>query len=93
MRCDRFESLDAGERYTFRRTRIVTLDFVDRTFTSVGNYRTVTMPGAGIVLHSAGIYVKDLDIEGLFYHQAGPKLDEWAAGPNAVCSLFGLDGA
>ena len=88
-----FENLDTGERYTFRGTRIVTIDFVDHTFTSAGNYRTVTMPGAGIVLHSAGIYVEDLDIEGLFYHQAGPKLDEWAAGPNAVCSLFGLDGA
>ena len=93
MRCDRFESLDAGERYTFRGTRIVTLDFVDRTFTSVGNYRTVTMPGAGIVLHSAGIYVEDLDVEGLFYHQAGRKLAERAAGSDAVCSLFGLDGA
>jgi len=33
--------------------------------TSVGNYRTVTMPGAGIVLHSAGIYVEGLDVEGL----------------------------
>ena len=51
------------------------------------------MPGAGIVLHSAGIYVEDLDVEGLFYHQAGQKLDEWAARSDAVCSLFGLDGA
>ena len=51
------------------------------------------MPGAGIVLHSAGIYVEHLDVEGFFYHQAGPKLDEWAAGSDAVCSLFGLDGA
>jgi hypothetical protein len=51
------------------------------------------MPGAGIVLHSAGIYVEGLDVEGLFCHRAGPKLDEWAAGSDAVCSLFRLDGA
>jgi hypothetical protein len=88
-----FENLDTGERYTFRGTRIATFDFVDGTFTSTGNYRTVTMPGAGVVLHSTGISVKDLDVEGLFYHQAGPKLDEWVAGSDAVCSLFGLEGA
>jgi hypothetical protein len=86
-----FENLATGERYTFRGTRIVTFDFVDRTFTSRGNYRTVTMPGAGTVLHTAGIYVEDLDVEGLFYHQGGPVFDEWSdGGAAAVCSLFGL---
>lgn len=86
-----FENMATGERYTFRGTRIVTFDFVDRTFTSQGNYRTVTMPGAGIVLHTAGIYVEDLDVEGLFYHQGGPVFDEWSeGGAAAVCSLFGL---
>jgi hypothetical protein len=86
-----FENLSTGERYTFRGTRIVTFDFVEGTFTSRGNYRTVTKPGEGTVLHSAGIYVEDLDVEGLFYHRAGPTLDEWAPGGDAaVCSLFGL---
>jgi hypothetical protein len=89
-----FENFGTGERYTFRGTRIVTFDFVNGTFTSRGNYRTVTMPGAGTVLHAAGIYVEDLDVEGLFYHQAGPNFDEWAPGGDAaVCSLFGLEAA
>jgi len=86
-----FENLATGDRYTFQGTRVVTFDFVDGTFTSRGNYRTVTMPGAGTVLHTAGMYVEDLDVEGLFYHQAGPVFDEWTAGgAAAVCSLFGL---
>jgi len=86
-----FENLDTGERYTFQGTRVVTFDFVASTFTSRGNYRTVTMPGAGVVLHTVGIYVEDLDVEGLFYHQAGPRFDEWTPGAaGAVCSLFGL---
>jgi hypothetical protein len=89
-----FENLSSGERYSFRGTRVVTLDFVRGTFTSRGNYRTVTMPGTGTVLHAAGIYVEDLDVEGLFYHEAGPGLDEWAPGGDAaVCSLFGLGAA
>jgi hypothetical protein len=38
--------------------------------------------------------VEDLDVEGLFYHQAGPNFDEWAPGGDAaVCSLFGLEAA
>jgi hypothetical protein len=87
-----FENLATGDRYTFQGTRVVTFDYVEGTFTSRGNYRTVTMPGAGTVLHTAGMYVEDLDVEGLFYHQAGPVLDEWTAGgAAAVCSLFGLE--
>jgi len=85
-----FENLATGDRYTFQGTRVVTFDYVKDTFTSRGNYRTVTMPGAGTVLHTAGMYVEDLDVEGLFYHQGGPVLDEWTAGAAAVCSLFGL---
>ena len=51
------------------------------------------MPGAGTVLHTTGMYVEDLDIEGLFYRQAGPVFDEWTAGgAQAVCSLFGPQG-
>ena len=86
-----FENFATGERYEFQGTRIVTFDFVARTFTSRGNYRTVTMPGAGVVLHTTGMYVEDLDVEGLFHREAGPRLDEWTAGgTEAVCSLFGL---
>jgi hypothetical protein len=88
-----FENLTSGERYTFQGTRVVTFDFVDGTFTSAGNYRTVTMPHAGIVLHDTGISVESLDVEGLVYADHGPSLDEWAAGSDAVCSLFGLQGA
>jgi len=86
-----FENLATGEEYRFQGTRVVTFDFVDGTFTSRGNYRTVTMPGTGTVLHTTGMYVEDLDIEGLFYRQAGPVFDEWTDGAgDAVCSLFGL---
>jgi hypothetical protein len=86
-----FENLATSEEYTFQGTRVVTFDFVDGSFTSRGNYRTVTMPGAGTVLHTTGMYVEDLDIEGLFYHKAGPVFDEWTDGAgDAVCSLFGL---
>ncbi len=86
-----FENLATGEEYRFQGTRVVTSDFVDGTFTSRGNYRTVTMPGTGTVLHTTGMYVSDLDIEGLFYRQAGPVFDEWTDGAgDAVCSLFGL---
>lgn len=89
-----FEDLDSGERYTFQGTRIVSLDFEEGLFVSRGNYRTVTMPGAGTVLHESGMYVEDLDVEGLFYHRAGPDFDEWdLGGAEAVCSLFGLGGA
>ena len=86
-----FENFSSGERYTFQGTRVVTFDFVEGTFTSRGNYRTVTMPGAGVVLHTTGIYVEDLDVEGLFHREAGPRFDEWSpGGDDAVCSLFGL---
>lgn len=86
-----FENLGTGERYSFQGTRIVTFDFEAGLFFSRGNYRTVTMPGAGVVLHTTGMYVSDLDVEGLFYRQAGPVFDEWTeGGAAAVCSLFGL---
>jgi len=88
-----FENLTSGEQYTFQGTRIVTLDFVNGTFSSAGNYRTVTMPGAGIVLQAAGVSVESLDTEGLIFHAGGPTYDEWAGGSAAVCSLFGLQGA
>lgn len=86
-----FVHLTSGEVYTFRGTRIVTFDFVRGTFTSRGDYRTVTMPGAGVVLHDAGIQVDALEEE-LVLFSAGPKDDEFTLGADAVCSLFGLDG-
>ena len=86
-----FENLGSGERYTFQGTRVVTFDYERSLFISRGNYRTVTMPASGTVLHESGIYVEDMDVEGLLHHQAGPTFDEWdLGGPQAVCSLFGL---
>ena len=84
-----FENLATGERYTFQGTRIVTFDFVAGTLFGRGNYRTVTMPRAGVVLHAAGMQIIDLET-GLLEQAAGPAIDEWVAGPDAVCSLFGL---
>jgi hypothetical protein len=88
-----FQNMSTGEQYTFQGTRIVTLDFVKGTFMGSGNYRTVTMPHAGVVLQSAGVSIESLDVEGLIYQSGGPRYDEWAAGSAAVCSLFGLQGA
>lgn len=86
-----FERLDTHEQHRFHGSRVVTMDFVDGTFTSVGAYRIVTMPGEGAVFLEAGRYVEDLDVEGVFYAQSGPKFDEWDEGGEAVsCALFGL---
>jgi hypothetical protein len=87
-----FENLTSGERYTFRGTRIVTFDFENDLFFGRGNFRTVTMPAAGVVLHATGMLKETLE-EGLLYKNAGPWITEWVAGPDAVCSLFGLAGA
>ena len=87
-----FENLSTGEQYVFQGTRIVTFDFVAGTLFGRGNYRTVTLPGAGVVLHAAGMQIIDL-AAGLLVESAGPAIDEWVAGPDAVCSLFGLQGA
>jgi len=87
-----FENLTSGERYTFQGTRIVTFDFENNLFFGRGNFRTVTMPHAGVVLHAAGVLKESLE-EGLLYKSAGPWITEWVAGPDAVCSLFGLAGA
>ena len=87
-----FENLSTGERYTFQGTRIVTFDFVAGTLFGRGNYRTVTLPQAGVVLHAAGMQLVDLAND-LLVSSAGAAIDEWVAGPDAVCSLFGLEGA
>jgi hypothetical protein len=84
-----FENLATGEQYTFQGTRIVTFDVVKDLFFGRGNYRTVTLPGAGVVLHAAGMQLGPLSDQ-LLYREAGPAIDEWVAGPAAVCSLFGL---
>ncbi|MBF4761882.1 hypothetical protein ISU07_01975 [Nocardioides islandensis] len=86
-----FENLSTGEQYVFQGTRIVTFDFVAGTLFGRGNYRTVTLPHAGVVLHAAGMQVIDLET-GLLMESAGAAIDEWVAGPGAVCSLFGLEG-
>ena len=85
-----FENLSTGEQYTFQGTRHVTFDFVAGTFTSTGDYRTVTQPGDGTVLHSAGREVFDL-INDALISQSGPKDDELSDGAVAgICGLFGL---
>lgn len=85
-----FQNLSTGEQYTFQGTRHVTFDFVAGTFTSTGNYRTVTQPGTGTVLHSAGREVFDLVNEVVLY-SSGPKYDETSAGAASdICGLFGL---
>lgn len=84
-----FLNLATGEQYTFQGTRIVTFDVVNDVFFGRGNYRTVTLPGAGVVLHAAGMQLGPLS-DDLLYREAGPAIDEWVAGPGAVCSLFGL---
>jgi hypothetical protein len=84
-----FENLATGEQYVFQGTRIVTFDFVAGTLFGRGNYRTVTLPHAGVVLHAAGMQLIDLAND-LVLKDAGPAVDEWVAGPGAVCSLFGL---
>lgn len=86
-----FENLRTQEQYRFRGSRVVTFDFVDGEFVSRGAYRVVTVPGKGAVFLEAGRYVEDLDVEGLFLAQSGPKFDEWDEGGAAVsCALFGL---
>jgi hypothetical protein len=86
-----FENLATGEQYIFQGTRIVTFDVEKDLFFGRGNYRTVTLPGTGVVLQAAGMQLEALS-EGLLYRAAGPAIDEWVAGEDAVCSLFGLAG-
>ena len=87
-----FENLSTADRYTFRGTRTVTWDFVAGTFTSTGNYRTVTQPGQGAVFHTTGREVWDLVTDTLI-DKTGPAYDEWSEGAQAVtCGLFGLAG-
>ena len=84
-----FSLTGTDQTYTFQGARIVTLDLVTGTFTSVGNYRNVTQPGRGIVLHAAGREMFDENFDLVF--SAGPKYDEASPGAQAdVCSLFGL---
>jgi hypothetical protein len=85
-----FENLSTGEQYTFRGTRHAVFDYVSGTFTMSGNSRTVTQPGHGAVLHSAGREVIDLVDDGVLF-SSGPKIDEVSPGAAAgICGLFGL---
>jgi hypothetical protein len=85
-----FENLSTGQRYTFQGTRNVTFDWVANTFTGTGNFRTVTQPGVGLVLHYAGRDVASLlDDSELF--SSGPRIVEWdPATAEALCGLYGL---
>jgi hypothetical protein len=87
-----FSLMGTDETYTFQGARIVTEDFVTGTFTSVGNYRTVTQPGTGIVFHVAGREMFDENFDLVF--SSGPKYDEASpAAQSEICGLFGLQAA
>jgi hypothetical protein len=87
-----FSVMGTDRTYTFQGARIVTLDFVTGTFTSVGNYRTVTQPGTGIVFHAAGREMFDENFDLVF--SSGPKYDEASpAAQSDICGLFGLQAA
>lgn len=87
-----FSVMGTDQTYTFQGARIVTQDFVTGTFTSVGNYRTVTQPGTGIVFHAAGREMFDENFDLVF--SAGPKYDEASpAAQSDICGLFGLQAA
>jgi hypothetical protein len=85
-----FENLSTGQRDTFQGTRNVTFDWVANTFTGTGNFRTVTQPGVGLVLHYAGRDMASLlDDSTLF--SSGPRIVEWdPATADALCGLYGL---
>jgi hypothetical protein len=87
-----FSLMGTDRTVTFQGARIVTQDLVTGTFTSVGNYRTLTQPGDGIVFHSAGREVFDENFDLVF--SAGPKYDELSPGAQSdICGLFGLQAA
>lgn len=76
--------------HTFPGTRVITIDIANNLFTSVGNYRTVPIPGSGLALHETGRYVQDWDGEERYF-SAGPKFSEYApGGAAAVCGIFNL---
>lgn len=76
--------------HTFPGTRIITIDIANNLFTSVGNYRTVPIPGSGLALHETGRYVQDWDGEERYF-SAGPKFSEYSpGGAAATCGIFGL---
>jgi hypothetical protein len=84
-----FSLMGTDQTYTFQGARIVTIDLVTGTFTSVGNYRNVTQPGAGTVFHATGREVFDENFDPLFF--SGPKYAEDSPGAEAdTCGLFGL---
>jgi hypothetical protein len=84
-----FSLMGTGQTVTFQGARIVTIDLVTGSFTSVGNYRTLTQPGTGVVFHAAGREMFDENFDLVF--SAGPKYDEASPGAQSdICGLFGL---
>jgi len=84
-----FTLMGTDQTVTFQGARIVTIDLVTGSFTSVGNYRTLTQPGEGIVLHSAGREIFDENFDPVF--SSGPKYDELSPEAQSdICGLFGL---
>lgn len=86
-------------QFTFDGTRVVEYDAATNLVTSVGNVRTITLPGLGLLMHETGRYVEGWDTAERYFC-AGPKYfglrpdpdvrDEVAA---AVCTeVFGLSG-
>ena len=78
-----------GETVGYRGSQRVVLDFVAGTITESGNGRTMTLPGEGWTVKTAGHRVWDM--------YADPGADPlWAAGPlveedaEILCPLFGL---
>lgn len=89
-----FEHLGTGERSSaVRGARAVHVDLVEGTLSSSGNYRTMTVPGEGVLLKWAGREVYDLE-DWSALKAAGPQFDELSpGGQDLVCGLFGLEGA
>jgi hypothetical protein len=86
-----FELVTTGQQYLFHGTRVGTEDLVAGTFTSRGDYRNVTQPGRGNILHSTGRLVFGDD--GIL-SSSGPKYDEFSEGAQAdICGLWGLQAA
>jgi hypothetical protein len=94
-----FRLVGTGRQFTFTGTRIVEYDAATNLFTSIGNVRTITLPGLGLLMHETGRYVQDLDTEERYF-SSGPKYSDLSPDPEvraevaaAVCTeVFGLTG-
>ena len=85
------ERLDTGATLPFGHGTVnTTFDYVRGIVTQSGSYRSVAWPGEGIVMHSVGHEVFDLETDQLL-SEAGPKVDE-VSNPELLCAAFGLPG-